>query len=68
MKENFQELLSEIIKNSLKELRLKDTYDEELYLDFPSDNRFGDLSSNIALRLSKIIGKPPFEIAVNIAI
>jgi arginyl-tRNA synthetase len=68
MKENFQELLSQIIKNSLKELRLKDTYDEELYLDFPSDNRFGDLSSNIALRLSKIIGKPPFEIAVNIAI
>ncbi len=63
MRKDIQELLIPIIKNSLKDLHLDKTYDEFLCLDLPQDNRFGDLSTNIALRLSKATAKPPFEIA-----
>ena len=38
----------------------------DLYLEVPADNRFGDFSSNIALRLAKETGKPPRRIAAEI--
>jgi arginyl-tRNA synthetase len=63
MRKGIQGLLIPIIKNSLKDLNLYKAYDEFLYLDFPQDNRFGDLSTNIALRLSKATAKSPYEIA-----
>lgn len=52
-----------IIKESLKELNFNDIPSEDLYLDLPKDLRFGDLSSNVALRLSKVVKKPPVEVA-----
>jgi len=52
-----------IIKESLSELNFNDIPAEDLYLDLPKDLRFGDLSSNIALRLSKVVKKPPVEVA-----
>lgn len=63
MKKNTQELLTVIIKSALKDLHLDNACDEFLCLDLTKDSRFGDLSTNIALRLSKAMGKPPGEVA-----
>ena len=63
MKKNIQEPLVAIIKESLKESNFNDIPSEDLYLDLPRDLRFGDLSSNVALRLSKVVKKPPIEVA-----
>lgn len=35
----------------------------DIYIDIPANSRYGDLSSNVALRLSKSLAKPPFELA-----
>lgn len=35
----------------------------DIYLDLPQDSRYGDLSSNVALRLSRQLKKSPLEIA-----
>lgn len=37
-----------------------------IYLETPKENRFGDFSTNIAMRLTKIIKKPPQDIAASI--
>lgn len=62
MKEDIQELLIDVIESSLKELGL--AYAERpAYLDLPADERFGDLTTNIALQLSKQALRPPRDIA-----
>ncbi|MFH1269883.1 MAG: arginine--tRNA ligase [Candidatus Omnitrophota bacterium] len=66
MKKDIKDLLSAIIEDSLKGLNLDKAYDGSLYLDLPQDSRYGDLSTNIALRLSKAAHKPPAEIALAI--
>ena len=66
MEKDLQDSLIQIIKSSLKGLGLEGTSNEDLYLDLPTDSRFGDLSTNIALRLSKAIGKPPLQVAANV--
>ena len=63
MTKDIQDLLIPIIKNSLKDLNLHKACDESLCLDFQQDSRYGDLSTNIALRLSKATAKSPYEIA-----
>jgi len=67
VEKNIQDSLAQVIKDSLKDLKLDRVYSEDLYLDTPTDPRFGDLSTNIALKLSKSIKKSPPEIAKNIA-
>jgi len=62
MKENIQELLSQLIKDALKEMQSC----EEPCLDLSSDERFGDFSTNIALRLSKPLNKSPREVATGL--
>jgi arginyl-tRNA synthetase len=59
MKENIQELLDKLIKDALKDFQTS----EKPCLDFPTDERFGDFSTNIALRLSKPLKKAPREVA-----
>ncbi len=66
MKNNIQDLLSALIETALKGLDLDKPSPEESHLDFPSDKRFGDLSTNIALQLAKSTKNPPYEIAHNI--
>ena len=63
---HIQDLLIKIIRDALGELNLDKAYQENLYLDIPKDNRFGDLSTNIALRLSKLLKQSPTELAANI--
>jgi len=66
MKENIQQTLVKGIKDSLKDLGFDKVYNEDLYLDFPTDDRFGDLSTNVALRLSKPLKKSGQVIAKEI--
>lgn len=66
MKKDIRGLLLAIIKNSLDDLHLDKAYDECLYLEPPQDSRFGDLSTNVALRLSRLTGKASFEIAAEL--
>jgi arginyl-tRNA synthetase len=67
MKNDIQDLLVSLIKDALRDLKLDKVYKEDFYLDTPTDPKFGDLSSNIALKLSKLVKGPAFEIAKNIA-
>ncbi len=67
MRRDIHDLLIPVIENSLKGLNLDKAYDEFLSLDLSQDIRHGDFSTNIALRLSKAIAKPPFEIAAILA-
>ncbi|MFA5063376.1 MAG: arginine--tRNA ligase [Candidatus Omnitrophota bacterium] len=66
MKENIQEQIIKLVKLSLKESGLNDSSNEALYLDIPADNRFGDFSTNIAMRLSNALKRPPRDIAANL--
>jgi arginyl-tRNA synthetase len=67
MKKNIQELLVPVIKHVLRELNLDKLEPQDLFLDFPTHSRFGDLSTNIALVLSKLIKKSPSELAKEIS-
>jgi len=60
-----QDSLLLVLKGVLKELDF-DCGSLDLYLDIPQDRRYGDLSSNIAMQLSRVLKKSPREIAVNI--
>ena len=66
MKDNTQDLLISVIKNSLKDLGISGEESEGLTLELPKDPRFGDLSTNVALRLSKVLKKSPQEAANSI--
>lgn len=55
-----KELLIEAINDSLKKLDIKDISVE---IDVPKQKDFGDYSTNIAMKLTKILGKNPLEIA-----
>jgi arginyl-tRNA synthetase len=67
MKENIQHLLTAAIKNALRDLDYSgETYEKDLYLDVTKDIRFGDLSTNIALKLSSLTKKPALEVAEGI--
>jgi len=63
MEKNIQGLLISAIKDVLKELKFTPGSKEELFLDLPKDNRFGELTTNIALRISSQVKIPPFEVA-----
>ncbi|MFA4991845.1 MAG: arginine--tRNA ligase [Candidatus Omnitrophota bacterium] len=39
----------------------------DVYLDAPKEKRFGDYSTNIAMRISKLIKKPPMDAAAIVA-
>ncbi len=64
MKENINDVLIKKITEALRQvssgLNLQDT---QVILSIPDDERFGDLSSNIAMQLSKQLKMPPRQIA-----
>ncbi len=62
MKTNIQDLLTRLIQASCTKLGF-DLPVEGLILDFPDDDRFGDLSTNIALRLAKPLKRAPRQVA-----
>jgi arginyl-tRNA synthetase len=67
MKKDIQYLLIPIIKDALRDLGLdKEPNTLDFYLDLPTDQRFGDLSCNIAMRLSKQVRKSPRDLGLEI--
>ncbi|MBL7151275.1 MAG: arginine--tRNA ligase [Candidatus Omnitrophica bacterium] len=66
MKNNIQDTLISAIKSSARGFTLDESAFGGLYLDLPTDSRFGDLTTSIALQLSKTLNKSPREIASSI--
>jgi arginyl-tRNA synthetase len=66
MKKDIQHLLILAIKDALDKLYPDAGIHEDFYLDLPSDPRFGDLSTNIALRISKTSRKSALETAAGL--
>ncbi len=64
MEKNIQEKIIHLIKESLKDF--ENSPSEEPQLDLTQDAKFGDLSTNIAMRLSKQLKKSPRDIAVQL--
>lgn len=62
---NIQDILAKLITDSLSGLNLE-AESKEIILDIPADSRFGDLSTNIALRLSKVLKRSPRDVAASI--
>lgn len=63
MEKNIQEALISVIADTLTGFNLGTDLSAQVTLDFPTDSRFGELSTNIPLRLSKILKKAPVQIA-----
>ncbi|MDD2751756.1 MAG: arginine--tRNA ligase [Candidatus Omnitrophica bacterium] len=63
MKNNIQDVLNSIIKDALKELLACEGPILEPNLDLPTGSSFGDLTTNLALRLCKSIKKSPRDTA-----
>jgi len=65
MKNDIKEELIALVKASLKRLNwLKES--DEILIDLPTDKRFGDFTTNIALQLSKELKEKPREVASRI--
>jgi arginyl-tRNA synthetase len=66
MQNDLQQELIALVSRCLANSGWLPEYREEIFLDFPTDNRFGDFSTNIALRLSKILKRAPAAIAAEL--
>jgi len=66
MSDNIQQKLIALVSRCLEQLDWLKDCKEGIFLDFPTDNRFGDFTTNIALKLSKLLKKPPQLIAVEL--
>ncbi len=67
MKKDIQQSIVQAIEDALADLGLAGQLEQDLYLDLPSDSRFGDLATNVALRLSKVTKKSPRVLGQEIA-
>ena len=63
MQKNIQEELISLVVRALRSGGLDKLAQDELILDFPTDSRFGDFTTNIALKLSKTVRNSPRNIA-----
>jgi len=59
-------VLLSLVKDYLRSLKLDNLILQDVYLEFPSQKEYGDLSLNISLKLSKIFKKPSQQIADSI--
>lgn len=67
MPKDIQEELIVLVTDCLMKLGWSADFTEKISLDTPTDNRFGDFSTNIALKLSKLLKRPPQVIAAELA-
>jgi arginyl-tRNA synthetase len=63
MQKNIQEELTGLVIRALRAGELDKLSQDEVILDLPTDSRFGDFTTNIALKLSKALKNPPRQIA-----
>lgn len=61
-KDILEELIA-LVSRALAGLGYLQNYKEAILLDLPSDKRFGDFTTNVALKLSKQLKKSPREVA-----
>ena len=66
MKKDVQEILIHALLPLLKEIGAEELSASDIQLDLPADVQFGDLSTNIAMRLASRLKKPPFQIATKL--
>jgi len=64
IEEKIVNLIEESIKKSYPDCPAKVL--PEVYLEYPKEDRFGDFSTNIAMRLTKELKKSPMDIASNL--
>ncbi len=63
MKNDIQQKLIALVNASLGHCGLAADYQDDIFLELPTDKRFGDFTTNIALKLSKELKQPPRVIA-----
>lgn len=65
---NIEKRIIDMVRDSVKKVfpDLGKDVLSHVYLEIPKERRFGDFSANIAMRLTKIIKKPPYDIAASI--
>jgi len=63
MHNNIQEKLASLVACALKATGMDNLPEGEISMDFPTDSRFGDFTTNVALKLSKVMKAPPRGIA-----
>ncbi|MCX5694016.1 MAG: arginine--tRNA ligase [Candidatus Omnitrophica bacterium] len=68
MNKDIQEELIDLVRHCLTDLGWLADFVEKISLDLPTDNRFGDFSTNIALKLSKLLKRPPQAIAAELVV
>ncbi len=66
MPKDIQRVLLDLVRNCLVQLGWWEYLREELSLERPTDNRFGDFTTNLALKLSKLLKRPPATIAAEL--
>lgn len=66
MHKDIQEELIALVSRCLAKQGSLDEYKERISLELPTDKRFGDFSTNIALKLSKLLKKSPQSIAAEL--
>ncbi|MCC7304287.1 arginine--tRNA ligase [bacterium] len=60
-----KQIITQVIKEAIKSLySLEDT---NFTVDFPSNSKFGDYASNVAMVMAKVLKKNPVEVAQEIA-
>jgi arginyl-tRNA synthetase len=68
MTKDIQEELIALVMRCLTHLRWLDDFSEKISLELPTDKRFGDFSTNIALKLAKLRKQPPQKLAVELMV
>jgi arginyl-tRNA synthetase len=68
MPKDIQEELIALVVRCLTDLGWFTVLTEKISLEFPTDNRFGDFSTNIALKLSKLLKRPPQAVAAELVV
>lgn len=57
-------MIKEFVVNQIKKsLRLNNFPEVDVIVDVPKNSQFGDLSTNVAMQLTKLLRRPPREIA-----
>ena len=63
---NIEDKLIAVIKAIIKEKYQIESEEGMVMVEIPKDNSNGDYSTNIAMRLAKLLKRPPFQIAPEI--
>ena len=66
MTKDIQGELIDLVSHCLTQLGWLADFSEKISLELPTDNRFGDFTTNVALKLAKLLKRPPQVIAAEL--